>query len=354
MTNKQSAFSIAGRAIADDQPPFIVAEFSGNHSHDFCIIEKMIQAAATSGADAIKLQTYTADTITLNSNTVDFQINEESSLWRGETLYSLYQKAHTPWEWHAQVFKMAQDYGLIAFSSPFDESSVDFLESLNVPCYKIASFELNHFPLLRKVAQTGKPIIMSTGMATLDEISEAVEYLYKNGCSQLALMKCTSSYPAPVSDANLRTIDDMKARFQVPVGLSDHSKGIGVSLLAVGLGANLIERHFVLDQAAGAIDGDFSSTPEELAFLVRESQQLRLALGSISYGPSGSEEESMKYRRSIYVCRSLTAGQTITANDIKVVRPGFGMAPKHYDEVIGRTLKMAKEANTPLHASDLN
>jgi len=343
---------IADRVISDQHAPFIIAELSGNHGQCLKTAEKMIIAAAKSGVDAIKLQTYTADTITLNSDLKEFQIREDSSLWQGQNLYSLYQKAHTPWEWQHNLFLLAREHGLIAFSSPFDETSVDFLEGLNVPCYKIASFELNHFPLLRKVAQTGKPVIMSTGMATETEISEAVAYLKKYGCSQLALLKCTSCYPASVSDANLATIEDMKKRFNVPVGLSDHSKGIGVSIVAAALGANIIERHFVLDDNSGAVDAAFSSTPAEFSCLVRETKDLEKAIGQVHYGPTDAEQDSVKYRRSIYISDALNAGDVITASHIKVIRPGYGLAPKYWDDVIGRVMLVGKGKNTPLLESD--
>ena len=344
---------IAGKLIGPDQAPFIIAELSGNHGQCLKTAELMIAAAAKSGVDAIKLQTYTADTITLNSHNDEFRIDEASSLWQGENLYSLYQKACTPWEWHRDLFQLAHDYGLIAFSSPFDESSVDFLESLDVPCYKIASFELNHYPLLKKVAKTGKPVIMSTGMSTLAEIEEAVAYLYQEGCRELALLKCTSCYPAPVSDANLNTMADMRERFSVPVGLSDHSRGIGVSLVAASLGAEIIERHFVLNPDSRAVDAAFSSTPEEFALLVKETRQIRSALGTVHYGPAPSEQDSLKYRRSIYLCRDRCAGDVLSREDIKVVRPGFGMAPKHFEAIIGRAIKVSKVANSPLHFEDV-
>ena len=347
------ALMIAGRPINNDEPPFIIAEMSGNHDQCLSTAEKMIVEAKSAGVSAIKFQTYTADTITLNSTRPEFQIKEESSLWQGENLYSLYERAHTPWEWHRDLFTLARDSGLIAFSSPFDESSVEFLESLDAPCYKIASFEINHFPLLKAVAETGKPIIMSTGMSTLEEIEEAVAHLQKHGCRQLALLKCTSAYPAPVSDANLQTISHMKSHFNLPVGLSDHSKGIGVSLVAVALGANIIERHFVLAENSNAVDAPFSSTPEDMAQLVKQSQGLSGAMGSVHYGPSDSECDSLKYRRSIYVADRLKAGDILTKKHIRVVRPGLGMHPKYFEAVIGRTLRHDKEVNTPLLESDL-
>ncbi len=344
---------IRDRLIDTSLPPFIIAELSGNHGRCLKTAEQMIASAAKSGVDAIKLQTYTADTITLNSDNPEFQINEQSSLWKGENLYRLYQKAATPWEWHRDLFHLAREYGLIAFSSPFDESSVEFLETLDVPCYKIASFELNHFPLLKQVAQTGKPVIMSTGMSSLDEISEAVEHLSKHGCQQLALLKCTSCYPAPISDANLLTMADMRQRFGVPVGLSDHSCGIGASIVAAAMGAELIERHFVLSADSQAVDAAFSSTPEDFAYLVKETRNIRGVIGQVHYGPSPSELDSLKYRRSIYLCQDKQKGDVLGRDDIKVVRPGFGMAPKYFDEIIGRPLKTAKPANSPLYFEDV-
>lgn len=345
--------NLSGKLIGKDQPPFIIAELSGNHGQCLKTAEQMIAAAANSGVDAIKLQTYTADTITLNSSNRDFQIKEKSSLWQGENLYSLYQKASTPWEWHRDLFQLAKEYGLVAFSSPFDESSVDFLAELDVPCYKIASFELNHFPLLKHVAQTGKPVIMSTGMSTLDEIEEAVEHLYLHGCKQLALLKCTSCYPAPITDANLNTMADMRQRFALPVGLSDHSCGIGVSIVAAAMGADIIERHFVLQADSKAVDAAFSSTPAEFASLVKETRRLNGVMGSVHYGPSESEQDSLKYRRSIYLCTDRQKGDVLTKADIKVIRPGFGMAPKYFETIIGKTLKISKAANSPLHYEDI-
>jgi N-acetylneuraminate synthase (EC 2.5.1.56) len=347
-------FSIAGREISAAAAPFVIAELSGNHAQNLDTAKAMIIAAAAAGADAIKLQTYTADTITLNSTNPEFQINEASSLWQGENLHSLYQKAHTPWQWHAELFQLAKDQGLIAFSSPFDETSVDFLESLQVPCYKIASFEINHFPLLKKVAATGKPVIMSTGMSSSEEIEEAVAHLRENGCTDIALLKCTSAYPASVADANLATIADMKIRFGLPIGLSDHSLGIGVAIVAAAMGAEIIERHFVLDRDSNAVDAAFSSTPAELAQLVKEASQIKSAIGSVHYGPSQGEQDSLKYRRSIYVCRDMEKGQLITKEDIKVVRPALGMHPKFYDHVLGKPLQHAKKINTPLCHDDIS
>jgi N-acetylneuraminate synthase len=350
---KWDDFSIYGRDINDQQAPFIIAELSGNHGQDLEVAKSLIIAAAEAGAHAIKLQTYTADTLTLDSKRPEFCINDDASLWQGENLYSLYEKAHTPWEWHRELFQLARDNGLIAFSSPFDESSVDFLSSLNVPCYKIASFELNHFPLLKRVAQTAKPVIMSTGMATADEIEQAVAYLYKHGCRQLALLKCTSCYPAPVTEANLKTMVDMKQRFNIPVGLSDHSQGVGVSITAAALGANIIERHFVLSADSKAVDAAFSLVPEQLALLVKETETISGAIGEVQYGPVASEQDSVKYRRSIYVVADIEVGEILDAKHIKVVRPGLGLAPKYWDAVIGKRVARAIAANTPLVLDDL-
>jgi pseudaminic acid synthase len=345
--------NIAGHQIGEGKKAFVVAELSGNHCQDINIAKQLIREAAKSGVDAIKLQTYRADTITLNSDLPDFQVSEEGSLWRGETLHGLYSKAYTPWEWHRELFDLANELGLVAFSSPFDETAVDFLEALNVPCYKIASFELNHTPLLEAVAHTGKPIILSTGMAEIEEISEALEVLRSNGTSEIVLLKCTSTYPAPSSEANLAVIADMKSQFSVPVGLSDHARGIGVSLTGIALGACLIERHLYLPEYADAVDAGFSSTPAEFEVLCREALNVRDCIGSVRYGPSDSEKNSLKYRRSLYICRDMRQGEMIAETDVKVVRPGFGMHPKNLKKVVGRVLANDKPANTPLAETDL-
>ena len=344
---------IAGRKIANNTEPFIIAELSGNHGQDLDKAKLMIKRAAAAGVHAVKLQTYTADTITLNSSNDEFQIRDKSSLWKGENLYSLYKKAHTPWEWHKELFELANNLGLVAFSSPFDESSVELLESLDVPCYKVASFELNHFPMLKRVAQTGKPVIMSTGMAQASEINESVSYMAENGCTQLVLLKCTSAYPAPVRDANLNTIVDMQNQFAMPIGLSDHSKGIGVSLVAASMGACVIERHFVLEHGGGEVDSEFSSTPEEFAQLVSLSTDIRFCRGDVYYGPTGSEIDSLKYRRSIYVCEDVRAGSEFSRDNIRVVRPGYGLHPKYFECVLGRRAKVDILKNSPLTEGDL-
>lgn len=345
---------IAKRLIGKGQHPFVIAELSGNHNQSLTIAIEMIEQAANAGVDAIKLQTYTADTMTLNCPQDDFQIQDKNNLWQGNSLHKLYQKAHTPWHWHKTLFNKAAELGLIAFSSPFDNSAVDFLETLNVPCYKIASFENNDIPLLKRVAQTGKPVIMSTGMASIEELVDAVECLQQNGCSELVLLKCTSAYPAQASDANLKTIDDLRERFGCEIGISDHTLGLGVSIAAVALGATVIEKHFVLSRAQGGVDADFSLEPQEFKLLVQESQRAAQAIGKVLYGGSSNEQNSKQYRRSIYISEDLKVGDVLTQSNIKVIRPGFGLAPKNYQQVLG--LKVTKNLckGTPLSWQDIN
>ena len=328
--------NIAGIEIDEGSQPFIVAELSGNHQQDYALAEKMIEAAAEAGVHAIKLQTYTPETMTLNLQNDDFMVNEENSLWKGESLYDLYGKASTPWEWHQPLFEKAKSLGLIAFSSPFDASAVDFLESLDVPCYKIASFENNDLPLIKKVAMTGKPIIVSTGMASKNEIQELLKTIYDTGNSQVILLKCTSNYPADASDSHLATIADMKKSFDCLIGLSDHSNGISVSLAGVALGACLVEKHFVLDREAGGVDAAFSLEPDELNLLVTESEKISRAIGQVQYGGSDNEQESKKYRRSIYCSQDIQKGGVLTADNIRVIRPGFGLSPKYYEQILGK------------------
>lgn len=343
-----SKVTISGRKISNSELPFIIAELSGNHNQSLDLAFKMIEAAAEAGADAIKLQTYTADTMTLDCDLDDFQILEDSNLWQGNSLYKLYQKAHTPWEWHQALFEKANALGLIAFSSPFDASAVDFLESLNVPCYKIASFENNDIPLIKRVAETGKPVIISTGMASLTEISEAVDTLRSNGCSDIVLLKCTSAYPASPSQANLKTIQHLRDTFQCEVGISDHTMGIGVSLAGVALGASVIEKHFVLSREAGGVDAAFSLEPHELKMLVDESQLAAQAVGGVLYGGGESEQASKKYRRSIYVSQDVQNGELLTEKNIQVIRPGFGLAPKYYSQLLGQRVTKNVNKGTPL------
>jgi pseudaminic acid synthase len=346
--NASKGILIADRKIALTEKPFVIAELSGNHNQSLALAFDMIEAAAEAGADAIKLQTYTADTMTLDSESDDFQIFEESNLWKGNSLYKLYQKAYTPWEWHQALFEKAKTLGLIAFSSPFDISAVDFLETLDVPCYKIASFENNDIPLIKHIAKTGKPVIISTGMASLAEVSEAVSTLKENGCSQMILLKCTSAYPASPSQANLKTIQHLRDTFQCEVGISDHTLGIGVALAGVALGASVIEKHFVLSRDAGGVDAAFSLEPNELKSLVIESRSAALAGGSILYGGDSSEQDSKKYRRSIYISKDIKTGELLSADNIKIVRPGLGLAPKHYDSVIGQKIAHGASKGTAL------
>lgn len=315
--------------------PFIIAELSGNHSQDYDTAIAMVEAAAKSGVDAIKLQTYTADSMTLNIEAEDFVIEEADSLWKGEKLHSLYGKAATPYEWHELIFKHAQELGLVAFSSPFDEDAVDFLDDLNVPCFKIASFELTDLPLIARAASKGKPLIMSTGMASLGEIEEALDTARSNGCKDIVLLKCTSTYPASPKDTNLVTIPDLQKRFGCLVGLSDHTRGVGVSLASIPLGAKVIEKHFVLDRSLGGVDAEFSMEPQEFKLLCEESSSIFEAIGTVQYGGSEAEQKSKKYRRSIYVKKTIAKGELLTKDNIQVVRPAFGLAPKHWDEVLG-------------------
>jgi pseudaminic acid synthase len=325
--------------------PFIIAEMSGNHNQSLEKALAIVDAAAAAGAHAIKLQTYTPDTMTLAGA---YTIEDEGSLWKGRELYELYQEAYTPWEWHPTIFDRAREKGILAFSSPFDETAVDFLESLAVPCYKIASFENTDLPLLKKVAATGKPVIMSTGVAHLSDIDEAVRTLRAHGCEDIILLKCTSTYPASPENTNLRTIPHLSQLFHCPAGLSDHTMGIGASVAAVALGASVIEKHFTLSRAAGGVDAAFSLEPQELQALVLESERAFLALGHIQYGIQKAEQKSRLFKRSIYVSRDLAAGEAFTPENIRVVRPGIGLEPKYYDQVLGKAAKTALKAGTPL------
>jgi len=307
---------------------FIIAEMSGNHNQSLERALEIVDAAAESGVDAIKIQTYTADTITMRDVHV---INDPNSLWNGRDLYDLYQEAHTPWEWHQAIFNRAKEKNIICFSTPFDETAVDFLESLENPIYKVASFEVNHIPLLKKIAQTGKPVIMSTGASTLQEIEEAVQTLKDNGCADLTLLKCTSTYPATPENTNLLTIPDMKQRFQCEVGLSDHTLGIGVAVASVALGATVIEKHFCLSRAEGGVDSAFSLEPHEMRSLVEEAQRAYLALGKVTYEIQEAEKNSRTFKRSIYASKDIKTGEPFTTNNIKIIRPAFGMEPKYWD-----------------------
>lgn len=327
---------IAHRLIGTDQLPFVIAEMSGNHNQSLERALAIVEAAAASGAHAIKLQTYTADTMTLPVSTGDFFIDDPRSLWHGKSLYELYQIAHTPWEWHAPIIERAKALGLIAFSTPFDETAVDFLEDLDTPCYKIASFENADLPLIRKVAATGKPVIVSTGMATLAELDETVRTLRAGGCNDIVLLKCTSTYPASPENTNLRTIPHLRDLFGSEVGLSDHTLGNGASVAAVALGATVIEKHFTLSRIEGGVDSAFSMEPAEMAALVTETERAWQSLGGIYYGASEAEKPSLRFRRSIYIAADLKAGDRLTFDNLRILRPGFGLAPKFYDILIGR------------------
>ena len=335
--------TIGGRPVGPAYLPFIIAEMSGNHNQSLNRALALVDAAAAAGVHALKLQTYTADTISMDTG---FVIREDGqSLWEGKSLYQLYKEAYTPWEWHSPIFERARQHGLLAFSSPFDESAVDFLESLDVPAYKIASFENAHWPLLRRVAATGKPVIVSTGAATLSEIDEAVRVLRQAGCRELVLLKCTSTYPASPATTNLRTIPVLAETFGCPVGLSDHTMGVGAS---VALGACVIEKHFTLRRADGGVDSAFSLEPEELKLLVDETTRAHQALGTVQLCVQASEEKSRIFKRSIYVARPIAEGEALTTENLRIIRPGDGLLPRHWDVVLGRRATRALAPGTPL------
>lgn len=342
------SFNIGNYNIGQKHKPFIIAEMSGNHNQSLERALKIIEVAANCGADAIKLQTYTADTITINHRGGLFDIKEPSSLWANRNLYELYQEAHTPWEWHEAMFKCAKDNGIICFSTPFDDTAVDFLENLNAPIHKIASFENNHFPLLKKVARTGKPVIMSTGASDLSNLAEAVEVLRNNGCNDLVLLKCTSNYPASPENSNIRTIPHLRELFNCEVGLSDHTMGIGVPCAAVTLGATVIEKHFCLSRAEGGVDSAFSLEPEELKFLVIETERAWQSLGHVQYGVQESELKSVMFKRSIYVVKDIEEGEELTSENLRIIRPGDGLQPKYYENVLGKVVKSEVKKGTPL------
>ncbi|QCR22998.1 pseudaminic acid synthase [Pontibacter sp. SGAir0037] len=339
------SINIAGRLVGLTHKPFIIAEMSGNHNQSLDRALAIVDAAAEAGADAIKLQTYTADTMTLPGA---FTIEDEGSLWKGRELYDLYKEAYTPWEWHKPIFERAREKGLIAFSSPFDETAVDFLEELGAPVYKIASFENTDHPLLKKVAATGKPVIMSTGAATISELDEAVRILKGAGVTELILLKCTSTYPATPENTNLLTIPHMRDLFGVQVGLSDHTMGVGAAVAAVALGATVVEKHFTLRRADGGVDSAFSLEPQELNTLVVESERAWQAMGYVQYGVQRAEEKSRLFKRSIYAARDIEAGEAFTKENIRVIRPGLGLAPKHYEELLSKTAAKSIKAGTPL------
>jgi pseudaminic acid synthase len=330
-------FKIGERWIGLNHSPFVIAEMSGNHNQSLERALEIVEAAAQAGAHAVKLQTYTADTMTLDLDQGEFQIDDPKSLWAGRNLYSLYQEAHTPWEWHKPLFERVRELGMIPFSTPFDETAVDFLEELDVLCYKIASFENTDLPLIRKVASTGKPMIISTGMATIAELDETVRTAREAGCLDLVLLKCTSTYPATPENTNVRTIPHMRDLFKCEIGLSDHTMGCGAAIAAVALGATVIEKHFTLARADGGVDSAFSMEPAEMRQLVVESERAWQSLGQVHYGvQSAAEGKSLTFRRSLYVVEDIAAGELITTNNIRAIRPGFGLAPKFLPQVLGR------------------
>lgn len=339
---------IAGRRIGPGHAPFVIAEMSGNHNQSLERALQIVEAAARAGAHALKLQTYTADTMTLDSDGDGFRIDDPGSLWKGASLYKLYQQAYTPWEWHAPLFARARELGMIPFSTPFDESAVEFLEELGVPCYKIASFENTDLPLIRRVAATGKPMIISTGMATVAELHDTVQAARDAGCNAFVLLKCTSTYPATADNTNIATIPHMRALFDCQVGLSDHTMGVGVAVAAVALGATLIEKHFTLARADGGVDSTFSLEPAELRQLVVESERAWQSLGAIRYGACGAEKMSLQFRRSLYVVKDLAAGEALSADNVRAIRPGLGLPPKHLEKVMGLHVHKAVTRGTPL------
>lgn len=339
---------IGDRHVGVDRPPFVIAEMSGNHNQSLERALAIVDAAAKAGAHAIKLQTYTADTMTLALNEGEFFINDEASLWKGHSLHDLYRLAHTPWDWHEPIMRRARDLGILCFSTPFDDTAVDFLEGLDVPAYKIASFENVHVPLIRRAAATGKPLIISTGLATLDEIAEAVQAARDAGCRDLVLLKCTSSYPATPDHSNVLTIPDMRARFGCEIGLSDHTAGVGAAVAAVAHGATVLEKHLTLSRADGGVDSAFSLEPDELRLLVVETERAWQSLGQVRYGPGESERQSLVFRRSIYVARDLKAGDVLTPDNLRCVRPGLGLPPKHYDALLTRRVNQDVKKGTPM------
>ncbi|MGE0118508.1 MAG: pseudaminic acid synthase [Dongiaceae bacterium] len=338
--------TIAGRRIGPGHPPYVIAEMSGNHNGDISRAFALLEAAKAAGADAVKLQTYTADTITIDHDGPGFRI--EGGLWDGRTLYELYEKAHTPWEWHPRLFAKARELGIALFSSPFDPTAVELLEKLEAPAYKIASFEIVDLPLIRRVAQAGRPIVISTGMANLDEIGEAIAAARGAGCREIAVLHCTSGYPTPPEDSNLRTIADLAASFDVVTGLSDHTRNIAVPVAAVALGASLIEVHLTLRRADGGEDAEFSLEPEELTAMIGGCRTAWTALGKVNYDLEASEKGNKTFRRSLYAVKDIPAGAQLTADNVRSIRPGYGLPPKHLPEILGRRAGRAIARGTPL------
>jgi pseudaminic acid synthase len=342
------AINIQGRAIGASSIPFVIAEMSGNHNQSLERALEIVETAAKAGAHGLKIQTYTADTMTLDISEREFFVSDPQNLWQGQSLYSLYQQAHTPWEWHKPIFDRCKELGIVGFSTPFDETAVDFLESLDVPCYKIASFENIDLPLIRRVASTGKPMIISTGMANIAELDETVRTARDAGCEDLVLLKCTSTYPAKPANTNILTIPHLRDLFDTQVGLSDHTMGIGVAVASIALGATVIEKHFTLSRADGGVDSSFSMEPEEMRQLVIETERAWLSLGKISYGATESETKSLMYRRSLYIVQDIKKGDMLTSQNLKAIRPGLGLTPKYYDVLLGKMVNQDIKKGTPV------
>lgn len=346
--SQHQPIQVADYTISPLHRPFVIAEMSGNHNQSLERALEIVDAVADAGAQALKLQTYTPDTITFNGNSDEFYIRDNQSLWQDKNLYKLYQQAYTPWEWHKPIFDHAKKRGMIAFSSPFDTTAVDFLESLEVPLYKIASFENTDHILLKKIAQTGKPVIMSTGVASVGDLDESVKLLRQYGCKDLILLKCTSTYPATPESTNLNTIPHLRQLFDVPVGLSDHTMGIGAAVAAVALGAVVVEKHVTLRRADGGVDSAFSLEPDELKNLVVESERAFLAMGQVSYSLTPKEQKSLQFKRSLYVVKSMNAGEPFTPDNVRSIRPANGLHTRYYDEILGKTATTDIPAGTAL------
>ncbi|CDG81592.1 pseudaminic acid synthase [Janthinobacterium agaricidamnosum] len=342
------SIKIGNRLIGKNHAPFVIAEMSGNHNQSLERALEIVEAAAKTGAHALKIQTYTPDTMTLDLDEREFHISDPNSLWSGTSLYKLYGEAYTPWEWHKPIFERARELGMIPFSTPFDDSAVDFLETLDMDCYKIASFENTDLPLIRRVARTGKPMIISTGMASIAELDETVRAAREAGCKDLILLKCTSTYPATPENTNILTIPHLRGLFDCEVGLSDHTMGVGVSVASVALGASVIEKHFTLSRADGGVDSSFSMEPDEMRSLVIESERAWQALGKISYGATEKEQKSLVFRRSLYIAQDMKAGDVLNPQNLRAIRPGLGLPPKHYELVLGQTVKQDVKAGTAL------
>jgi N-acetylneuraminate synthase len=347
--DKNLTIQVGNYLIGANYQPFIIAEMSGNHNGSLERALKIVDAAAQAGVHAIKLQTYTADTMTLNSNEKEFFISNMDSVWKGKSLYELYEEAQTPWDWHEPIFERAKKNGLVAFSSPFDNTAVDFLESLDVPIYKIASAEIVDLNLIERIARTKKPIIMSTGMATVAEIYEAIDVARLNGCPNIILLKCTSTYPANPEDSNLNSIPVMSELFNLQVGLSDHTLGIGASVASVAMGATVIEKHLTLSRADAGVDSIFSLEPDEFKLLVYETKNAKLAMGSMHIGPSPNEQESIKFRRSLYAVENIKSGEHLTEKNVRSIRPGLGLPPKYYKIILGRKVNCDIKSGTAIH-----